>query len=103
MELETSADPFEELKRIFANKVVPLLQEFFYNDPLKLGMVLGERFVKKREVLEENGLVFGAGFGDEGGDFEEKILYEIADPLTFEDDSPFRSIYETDAEDAADL
>lgn len=35
---------FEDLCRVFKDKILPLLQEYFYNDYEKLGLVLGEAF-----------------------------------------------------------
>src|SRR5690606_9085262 len=35
----------EELKRTFKNKIIPLLEEYFYGDFGKIGLVLGDRFV----------------------------------------------------------
>ena len=40
----------EELKLVFKNKIVPLLQEYFYGDYKKIGRVLGNSFVKKEET-----------------------------------------------------
>jgi len=37
------------LSNIFKNKVIPLLQEYFYNDYSKIQAVLGEGFVTKKE------------------------------------------------------
>ena len=36
----------EELKLVFKDKIVPLLQEYFYGDYGKIGLVLGDGFVK---------------------------------------------------------
>jgi len=36
----------DDLKKVFANKIVPLLQEFFFRDYGKIGMVLGEGFIQ---------------------------------------------------------
>jgi hypothetical protein len=38
-----------ELADAFNNKIVPLLQEYFYGDYGKIGLVLGEGFVKKED------------------------------------------------------
>ena len=35
------------LRRVFQNKIVPLLREYFYGNPAKIGMVLGEGFVSR--------------------------------------------------------
>ncbi|WP_272149951.1 McrB family protein [Tenacibaculum aiptasiae] len=48
----------EELASIFNNKVIPLLQEYFYGDYGKIGMVLGQGFIKKKD----NGAVKFANF-----------------------------------------
>lgn len=43
-------DPsLERLKQVFKNKIVPLLQEYFFGDWGKIGLVLGKDFVRKRE------------------------------------------------------
>ena len=45
MGIAQNADPLDELRKVFATKIMPLLEEYFYGDPAKIGMVLGERFV----------------------------------------------------------
>lgn len=37
----------EDLKNVFKNNIVPLLQEYFYGNYAYIGLVLGDRFVKK--------------------------------------------------------
>ncbi|MDN3594646.1 McrB family protein [Zunongwangia endophytica] len=39
----------EDLKYVFENKIIPLLQEYFYHDYGKIGLILGEGFVQKKE------------------------------------------------------
>ena len=39
----------EDLKLAFKDKIIPLLQEYFYGDYGKIGLVLGEGFVKGEE------------------------------------------------------
>jgi hypothetical protein len=34
----------DQLKAVFESKILPLLQEYFYNDFEKLGLVLGDAF-----------------------------------------------------------
>ena len=49
----TAKEPLDALRRAFANKVLPLLEEYFYGDPGKIGLVLGSAFIKKRSTPEK--------------------------------------------------
>jgi hypothetical protein len=49
LKLSELQDLEEELKSIFRDKVIPLLQEYFFNDYGKIQLVLGEGFVEKVE------------------------------------------------------
>lgn len=40
----------EELSNVFKNNIIPLLQEYFYNDYEKIALVLGEGFVIEKPV-----------------------------------------------------
>lgn len=44
------APTLENLKHVFKNKLVPLLQEYFFGDWGKIGLVLGKDFVRRREL-----------------------------------------------------
>ena len=48
-----------DLINIFKNKIVPLLQEYFYGDYHQIGLVIGDSFVRK-----ENKCEFAKGFTD---------------------------------------
>ena len=75
------------LQRVFKNEILPLLREFFFGNPAKIGLILGERFVTKK-----TGTVAFKG-GDWGAeDLDEKDVFAFSDPekLTEED---FVSIY----------
>jgi hypothetical protein len=39
-----------DLKFRFANKIIPLLREYFYGNPAKIGMVLGKTFITPRSA-----------------------------------------------------
>jgi|GEM_PF-6257029 len=63
----------EDLARAFNDKIVPLLQEYFYNDFAKIGMVLGKGFVKKKSEAHRF-----ADFDDAvDGDYENRDVFEI--------------------------
>ncbi|MEC4114069.1 AAA family ATPase [Myroides pelagicus] len=59
----------------FRNNIIPLLQEYFYGDYGKIGLVLGEGFVTKTEGMK----VSFASFDYEGGSdmYEEKVFYSL--------------------------
>ncbi|WP_459887485.1 McrB family protein [Campylobacter concisus] len=71
MSLKGGAD-IEELASIFKNKILPLLQEYFYDDWEKIRLVLGDNgFIKEKEK-DRKLLVL------DGKEYEtDKILYEI--------------------------
>ncbi|MBN1132361.1 MAG: AAA family ATPase [Bacteroidales bacterium] len=89
MEIRKSNNPLEALKKVFAIKILPLLNEYFYGDPVKIGCILGEHFIRRKE---EKSIDWPSQFVPD--DLEIKDVYEILDPLTFEDETPFISIYE---------
>lgn len=60
----------DDLKDVFYDKIIPLLQEYFYGDYEKMQFVLGEGFVKK----ESESVKFA---GDKSGDFEVSEVYRI--------------------------
>ena len=75
------------LKLVFKNEIMPLLREFFYGNPAKIGLILGERFVTKKSGV--------AAFkqGDWGAeDVDEKEVFAFVDPETLKEED-FVSIY----------
>jgi hypothetical protein len=88
MGIAQTNDPFRELCNIFATKILPLLEEYFYGDPAKIGMVLGERFITRTDETIE------LASGDWGAEnFEERRVYAIQDPMTLKVED-FRAVYE---------
>lgn len=63
----------EDLVGAFNDKITPLLQEYFYNDFAKIGMVLGKGFVQKKTV-NQNFANFEDGLN---GDYENREVFEI--------------------------
>lgn len=70
----------DELKRVFAQQVLPLLQEYFFNDLGRIGLVLGKAFVREKASLNRKNPF--ADFDGYTGDmaFSEKKLYELRPP-----------------------
>ena len=80
----------DALKRVFKHKVIPLLQEYFFGDWGKIGLVLGKDFVQRRERPRS---VFAAFSHDDAGTFAEKPTWELCN-LDQLSTYAFRRIYE---------
>ena len=79
----------DDLKRTFKDKIIPLLEEYFYGDFGKIGLVLGGAFIES----VENKTTFPKNFEYEKDFLEDKKIYHIT-PSKDWDDEAFRSIYE---------
>lgn len=72
-----SVTKLSELKEVFQNKIIPLLQEYFFGDYGKIGLVVGKGFFKPVESVQEN---FFAEFNDyDSSEFAERTIYKIRD------------------------
>jgi len=74
---------FEELKPIFFTKIIPLLQEYFFGDFGKIGLVIGKGFFEEVENTDEN--IFAEFEHYDGGDYIEKTVFTIRKPGTMND------------------
>ncbi|SMD44857.1 AAA domain (dynein-related subfamily) [Aquiflexum balticum DSM 16537] len=82
----------EGLRAVYANKILPLLQEFFYNDYEKLGLVLGDAFFEGNTQVNSNIFAkFSAG-NDLGSQYEQVWQYRLKDSSKLTKDD-FQSIY----------
>jgi hypothetical protein len=78
-----------ELRDVFKNKIMPLLQEYFYGDFGKIGLVLGEEFIEENE----DKTIFAKFKYDDRDLIDERKVYQISD-LTKLSVANFKSIYE---------
>lgn len=83
---------FAKLKSVFANKILPLLQEYFYGDFGKIGLVLGREFLVERKFST-----------DDFANFDYEYMHELADKKIYQirnmeelEASTFIRIYEKD-------
>lgn len=79
----------DALKQVFATKILPLLQEYFFGDWGKIGLVLGKDFVQRREDDVE----FADFDHDDRDALRSRATYEIT-PTEKLTDISFRRIYE---------
>lgn len=79
LSLKDADDPLQTLENIFMNKIVPLLQEYFYHDYGKIGLVLGEEFV---EAFTSSDIAFAKISGVETDHLPE-IQYRLVRPKDF--------------------
>lgn len=66
----------KDLKAAFQNKIIPLLQEYFFGDYGKIGLVLGEEFFEKPQN-ESNTKVFSKFFGYSADELAERPIFKI--------------------------
>jgi len=81
-------EDLDGLKRTFKDKIIPLLEEYFYGDFGKIGLVLGGAFIES----VENKTTFPKNFEYEKDFLEDKKIYHIT-PSKDWDEKAFRSIY----------
>ena len=91
--LKGGAD-ISELASVFKNKILPLLQEYFYDDWEKIRLVLGDN--QKNEDLQfvkvKKNMVAKELFGSKIDDIDDKVLYEI-NFKAFNDPQSYIKIY----------
>ena len=87
-----SSRPSIALKQTFKKNILPLLQEYFYGDYGKIGMILGEAFVKVTD-RKETFANFKHIDSDLQADYKARLIYEIVDIDSLEK-KDFIGIYE---------
>jgi len=89
LSISAADDPLIALRGVFRDSLLPLLREYFYNDPVKIGLVLGNAFVAPATET----LNFANFDEDIETRFDNKQEYEFSSPEEW-DLQAFKSIYE---------
>ena len=90
MTIKNHDKPLEEIKIIFQNKIIPLLQEYFYGDWGKIMLVIGKDFVEsKKETIK----FLDTSSYEDFEEYDEKPIYNFTKSSSWTLDS-FKSIYE---------
>jgi 5-methylcytosine-specific restriction protein B len=96
--LESEDARFKELQNIFKNRVIPLLQEYFFDDWNKIRLVLGDnqkpkdfRFIVSDEITMES--LFGNAGTDDLEWMESKRVFHVND-FAFSSSEAYIGIYE---------
>ncbi|GAA4367616.1 hypothetical protein GCM10023185_39660 [Hymenobacter saemangeumensis] len=85
-------DTLEELRAAFQRSILPLLQEYFFGDWGKIGLVLGPKFVEISKANAPGRFALADFSGYDGGNVREKPLYRVTKPENW-DATAFQSIY----------
>ena len=80
---------FQSLQQVFAKNILPLLQEYFYGDFGKVGLILGDAFV---QVRNERRASFASFDHPDADLLQEKVVYDLKDPTAVEAEG-YRAIY----------
>lgn len=88
MEVYNAVDPLTKLKQVFHKNIIPLLQEYFYGDYSKIGMVLGAPFIRLKKDEKNKPMSFAASFKDIDQDvlqdYKDRRVYELTPLDTWE-------------------
>ncbi len=90
MTIKNRQEPIEEIKSIFQNKILPLLQEYFYGDWGKILLVIGEKFVETKKNTVK---FLSTDSYEDFKEYEEKPIYNFTSKSSWTLDY-FKSIYE---------
>lgn len=72
-------EKLEKIKESFYKNIIPLLQEYFYGDFAKIGLVLGAGFVTLKADDQKRENIFAEFQHESSSDFESRDVFEIID------------------------
>jgi hypothetical protein len=81
MEVES----LEDLIHVFKENIIPLLQEYFFNDYKKIQLVLGTGFITSNPMTVKFAI-------DDENEFEDKVVYSIQSDIFKNKDNFLRAL-----------
>lgn len=72
-----SVSTVKDLRLAFQNKIIPLLQEYFFGDYGKIGLVIGEAFFENKGKQKSSSNIFASFNGYDSSVFMERPVYNI--------------------------
>jgi 5-methylcytosine-specific restriction protein B len=79
-------EDLEGLKLAFKNKIIPLLQEYFFGDYGKIGLILGEDFFEKGKPSTARKETFAKFSYSDVSDFSERVIYRFKNITSITDE-----------------
>lgn len=70
-------ETLDDIKQVFSQKVIPLLQEYFFNDYGKIGLVLGKEFIEDVQMNQPWEEVFADFEHLYSGAYQERKVYRL--------------------------
>ncbi|XAK44923.1 AAA family ATPase [Campylobacter coli] len=80
----------EDLKKVFQNKIIPLLQEYFYNDYALINAVLNDNGILEKQDINSNYLKSITEFIE-----SDRVIYKFSDSKVWNENT-FIKIYKND-------
>lgn len=77
LNLFQSENPEEELRKIFQNKIIPLLQEFFFGDLGKMELVIGEIFFENSRQVKNPSHFFARSSHEDKEILADRKVYKV--------------------------
>jgi hypothetical protein len=74
------------MKNVFANNIFPLLQEYFYGDPGKIALVVGDAFFSMDGEPENHDVLAKIDWYENREDLEERMVIHLKDPGSMPDE-----------------
>lgn len=80
----------KDLELTFKNSVIPLLEEYFFGDFGKIGLVLGSSFIQKEEIADFDFATFSDYDPQTEQDLRQRSVFKIKNETSWD----YKSIYE---------